>query len=118
MNAGVAVKGIWDQLGASNQASQDEDLCQAGATIGIENLPGKVHHKFAILDVNGSDPTVILGSYNWTEPGAYENDENTLIVHDAVLAQAYYQEWVSLWETLELDRICNPPEVYIPLAVK
>jgi phosphatidylserine/phosphatidylglycerophosphate/cardiolipin synthase-like enzyme len=68
-------------------------LCAAGARIGIKNLPGKVHHKFAVIDANGSDPVVILGSYNWTGAGAYDNDENTLIMHDQALAQAYYEEW-------------------------
>lgn len=40
--------------------------------------------------------------------GAYDNDENTLIVHDRALAQAYYEEWRRLWGTLDPDRICNP----------
>jgi hypothetical protein len=69
----------------------------AGAHIRIENRPGKLHHKFAVVDVGSSDPTVILGSYNWTGAGAYDNDENTLIVHDRDLAQAYYAEWLRLW---------------------
>lgn len=51
----------------------------------------------AIIDVEGSDPIVILGSYNWTDIGAYQNDENTLIIHDQDLAQAYYAEWLCLW---------------------
>lgn len=51
----------------------------------------------AIIDVEGSDPIVILGSYNWTDIGAYQNDENTLIIHDQDLAQAYYAEWLRLW---------------------
>ena len=53
MQAGVEVYGVWDQLGAANRSSQDEMLCAAGARIGIENLPGKVHHKFAVIDVEG-----------------------------------------------------------------
>lgn len=46
----------------------------------------------AIVDVEGSDPIVIPGSYNWTDIGAYQNDENTLIIHDQDLAQVYYAE--------------------------
>ena len=56
--AGVQVYGVWDQLGAANVSSQDEYLCAAGARIGIENLPGKVHHKFAVIDVEGDDSAV------------------------------------------------------------
>jgi len=43
-----------------------------------------------VIDVEGDDPVVILGSYNWTGSGAYDNDENTLIVYDRDLARAYY----------------------------
>jgi hypothetical protein len=105
----VAVLGIWDQLGAGNAASPDEQLCDAGATIAIENLPGLVHHKFAVLDVYGADPRVVLGSYNWTDNGAYDNDENTLIIHHRGLAEAYYAEWLRLMGAMEPERICNPP---------
>ena len=42
--AGVEVYGVWDESGAGNEYSQDEYLCAAGARIGIEDLPGKVHH--------------------------------------------------------------------------
>jgi hypothetical protein len=36
----------------------------------------------------GDASVVILGSYNWTLAGVYDNDENTLIIHDRVLAEA------------------------------
>lgn len=112
--AGVEVRGMFDQLGEANGSSGDEALCTAGAQIGTEHSTGKLHHKFAIIDVNGSDPTVILGSYNWTMSGAYSNDENTLIIHDATLAQAYYTEWQRLWAEIELADICHPDTLYLP----
>jgi phosphatidylserine/phosphatidylglycerophosphate/cardiolipin synthase-like enzyme len=101
IDSAVGVYGVWDQVGAANQYSADEDLVDAGAHIRIEDFAGKVHHKFAVIDVHSSDPTVILGSYNWTDSGAYGNDENTLIIHNAGLAQAYYEEWQRLWEAIE-----------------
>ena len=113
---GVAVSGMFDQLGEANGSSGDEAMCAAGARIGIESSAGKLHDKFAIIDVNGSDPTVVLGSYNWTASGSYSNDENPLIIHDAVLAQAYYAEWQRLWAEIELDNICNPMMVYLPMV--
>ena len=61
---------------------------------------------------------VVLGSYNWTTAGAYDNDENTLIIHDHGLAQSYYAEWERLWGTLEPDRICNAYDVYLPVVVR
>jgi phosphatidylserine/phosphatidylglycerophosphate/cardiolipin synthase-like enzyme len=116
IEAGVEVYGVWDPLGAANAYSQDEMLCAAGARIGIENLPGKVHHKFAVIDVEGDDPVVIVGSYNWTNAGAYDNDENTLILHDRELARAYYGEWQRLWATVPVQRVCNRFEVYLPVV--
>jgi phosphatidylserine/phosphatidylglycerophosphate/cardiolipin synthase-like enzyme len=115
---GVEVYGMFDQLGEANGSSGDEAMCAAGAQIGIEDFAGKLHHKFAIIDVNGPDPTVILGSYNWTLSGAYANDENTLIIHDAALAQAYYSEWQRLWESIDLANICNPEAVYLPVVIR
>lgn len=100
LESGVETYGVWDQLGAASPSSADEELVEAGAQIRIENFTGKVHHKFAIIDVGSSDPTVILGSYNWTDGGAYDNDENTLIIHDYELAQTYYNEWLRLWSAL------------------
>ena len=32
------------------------------ARIGFERFAGKLHHKFAVIDVFGDDPVVILGS--------------------------------------------------------
>jgi phosphatidylserine/phosphatidylglycerophosphate/cardiolipin synthase-like enzyme len=118
LEAGVEVYGVWDQLGAANAYSQDEVLCAAGARIGIENLPGKVHHKFAVIDMEGDDPVVIVGSYNWTLAGAYDNDENTLILHDRGLAQAYYAEWQRLWATVPVARVCNAVRVYLPVILQ
>jgi hypothetical protein len=117
IDAGVEFYGVWDNLGAASDYSADDALCAAGARIGVEAWAGKLHHKFAVIDVHGSDPTVILGSYNWTDSGAYENDENTLVIHDAALAQAYYEEWQRLWGAMDLENICNPYMAYLPLAV-
>jgi phosphatidylserine/phosphatidylglycerophosphate/cardiolipin synthase-like enzyme len=116
LQEGVEVYGVWDRLGAANVSSADEALCAAGAHIGIEEFAGKLHHKFAVIDVFGDDPVVILGSYNWTDAGAYDNDENTLIIHDADLALAYYTEWETLWDAIE-DK-CNSFSVYRPAAFK
>ena len=76
-----------------------------------------MHHKFAVLDVEGDDPVVIMGSYNWTDAGAYDNDENTLIIHNWDLARAYYAEWEGLWATLESGDICNAYAVYVPVVM-
>ncbi len=61
-----------------------------------------MHHKYMISDANApaSDPTVLTGSHNWTTAAQTKNDENTVIVHDADIANQYYQEWVARYHQL------------------
>jgi phosphatidylserine/phosphatidylglycerophosphate/cardiolipin synthase-like enzyme len=114
MAAGIEVCGLWDQAGAADRLSVHTMLAQAGAHVGIESFPGRLQHNFAIIDIEKSDPVVILSSGQWTEDGAYENDGNTLIVHDRELAHAYYAEWQRLWNALGLAGTCNPYRGYMP----
>lgn len=56
--------------------------------------PGLLHHKYAILDEGSTtDPLVITGSHNWTASASSVNDENTLVIHDATVANLFLQEW-------------------------
>ncbi|HSH04091.1 MAG TPA: phospholipase D-like domain-containing protein, partial [Anaerolineae bacterium] len=104
--AGVTVDGIFDAVGASNLYAEDNKLCAAGMTPRIENFGGKVHHKFAVIDPFGADPVVITGSYNWTSAGTDANDENTLIIHDAAIAQAYYNEYLRMYNSMDASAEC------------
>ncbi len=55
-----------------------------------------LHHKYMILDANSaSDPMVVTGSMNWSANGDDTNDENTLIIHDAAIANQFYQEFAA-----------------------
>ena len=40
---------------------------------------------------SASDPQVFTGSYNWTSAASNSNDENMIVIHDAVIANQYYQ---------------------------
>jgi hypothetical protein len=84
----------------------------------IETFAGKVRYKFAVIDVAGSDPLVVLGAYNWTDSAAYDNDENTLIIHERDLARTYYAEWQRLWSASGSGMICNSHTVYLSFVVK
>lgn len=57
---------------------------------------GIMHHKYMIVDQDApdSDPFVFTGSHNWSAAADNTNDENTLIVHDATIANLYYQNFV------------------------
>ena len=63
----------------------------------IDATSGIMHHKTLIVDAGApdSDPLVFVGSHNWTLSADTENDENTLIVHDAKIVNRYYQEFAA-----------------------
>ena len=68
-----------------------------GNRVLLKNTRGIMHHKTLIVDAgaNQSDPTVFVGSHNWTASADTENDENTLVVHDAKVTNRYYQEYAA-----------------------
>ncbi len=61
---------------------------------------GIMHHKFMVVDNYNasSDPLVLVGSHNWSTSAETKNDENTLIVHDANIANQYYQAFAYLFQ--------------------
>lgn len=63
-------------------------------------VPGKLHHKYMIIDGEhpDSDPIVITGSQNWIDSAEEVNDENTLIIHDAKIANLYLQEFMARYK--------------------
>lgn len=56
---------------------------------------GILHHKLAIIDSKDpdSDPQVITGSHNWSNSANEKNDENILIIHNAEIANIYFQQF-------------------------
>ena len=68
-----------------------------GNRVLLKKTSGIMHHKTLIVDAgaNQSDPTVFVGSHNWTASADTENDENTLVVHDAKVTNRYYQEYAA-----------------------
>ena len=62
----------------------------------IKKVGGYIfHHKYLLVDAGASqsDPTIFLGSHNWTNSADNENDENTLVIHDNRIVNQYYQEF-------------------------
>lgn len=54
------------------------------------------HHKYVILDylAGAVNPIAITGSHNWSASAESINDENTLIIYDANLANQFHQEFI------------------------
>ena len=67
----------------------------AGKFIFNNRAKATLHHKLAVVDANfaASDPQVITGSHNWSNSANNKNDENTLIIHNANIANQYFQQF-------------------------
>jgi phosphatidylserine/phosphatidylglycerophosphate/cardiolipin synthase-like enzyme len=100
---GVFESGYWAQYWSSNldmtaiDGSPDQSTkWNNKAPVAFDGEDKLLHHKYMIVDVNSeSDPFVVTGSMNWSANGEDTNDENTLIIHDAAIANQFYQEFAA-----------------------
>ncbi|MBU1719413.1 MAG: T9SS type A sorting domain-containing protein, partial [Bacteroidetes bacterium] len=93
-NQGVSCRGIIENI--YYIGSEYNGLLSAGVNVlSAFNQPYFMHHKYCVVDATNtsSDPLVITGSHNWTNSAEEENDENTLIIHDAEIANMYLEEF-------------------------
>lgn len=118
---GVYVYGIVDDQIATTQ--WDVLLASMGYQRMQDYSPSNImHHKFVIVDQGypSSDPTVLTGSHNWSNSADQKNDENTLIVHDATIANIYYQAFYALFTgnggiitiASSIDEVPTAPAIY------
>lgn len=94
----VDMAGIIEQT--SDQASEYSNLQDGNVPVFThQGIPNDIHHKYAIIDQSEplADPIVITGSHNWSSSAENVNDENTLIIHDARIANVFYQEFNARW---------------------
>ncbi len=104
----VLVRGMMEQT--SDPASEFAYLEAAGQDIrSHEDLPYDLHHKYCIVDHStlDSDPTVLTGSHNWSSAAQTTNDENTVVVHDARVANLYLQEFMATWSLVGVEDDSN-----------
>lgn len=96
-NAGVLVRGIIDNIG--DQGAEYDYLVDNGVNVTPDNNSDQTHHKYALIDAASpnSDPIVVTGSHNWSASAETRNDENTLIIHDADVANIFLQEFEARW---------------------
>lgn len=100
---GVFESGYWSQywsasmdMSARDGSPDQSTKWNNKALAYFDGEDSLLHHKYMIVDVDTeSDPTVITGSMNWSANGDDTNDENTLIIHDADLANQFYQEFAA-----------------------
>ena len=72
---------------------------------------GIMHNKYMIVDQSNtsSDPLVWTGSHNWSAGANNTNDENSIVIHDATIANIYYQNFVKLFTTADVLYSINDP---------
>ncbi|MEQ6375620.1 phospholipase D-like domain-containing protein [Bacillaceae bacterium S4-13-56] len=64
-----------------------------------DNEDRKLHSKTMLVDADTtSDPTVIVGSTNWSDNGNNVNDENLLFIHDPAITNQFVQEFSVRYE--------------------
>ena len=98
--ASAAVNMLTDAAGNNDATVNSTLLAALGATSYVfYGTSGIMHNKYMIIDQGApeSDPMVLTGSHNWSAAADNENDENTLIIHDATIANLYYQNFVKLF---------------------
>ncbi|RLD22834.1 MAG: hypothetical protein DRI54_08130, partial [Bacteroidetes bacterium] len=90
----IDVTGLIDQV---NTTGSEYDYLLDNFVIvqSYQDVVGQLHHKYVIIDANSpdDDPTVLTGSHNWSSSAENSNDENTLIIHNAAIANQFYQEY-------------------------
>lgn len=100
-NRGVNVRCIIENV--SYFGSEYNKLLAAGiSVVSHENTTYDFHHKYCIIDAANatSDPIVVTGSHNWTNSAESDYDENTLMIHDVVIANQYLEEFSKRYSSL------------------
>ena len=103
-DADFLLRGVFDADAVNNTGSAYDPMRGQGAgawsrpaDIFKDKLPFSLHHKYLLIDgsFRDFDPIVVTGSHNWSHSANSRNDENTLIIHDADIANQYYQEFAA-----------------------
>ncbi len=96
-SAGVAVNVITNSEGGNTPTVNDILSTSLTTHYTFDDVTsGLLHNKYMIVDqyAPNSDPMVFTGSHNWSAAADNDNDENTVVIHDATLANIYYQQFV------------------------
>ncbi len=99
----VSPVGAIEQINTTG--SEYDYLVENNVQVYHHNISNDLHHKYCIIDHSDvdSDPIVITGSHNWSSTAENVNDENTVIVHDARIANLYHQEFQGILNALEVS---------------
>lgn len=96
---GCKIRGIFDRTlyRSTGPYGEFSHLTEVGIPVKIFPGKGKFHHKVFVIDPDGADPAVVLGSENASTNGNKANDENILILHSAKVAKLFKKEFDSFF---------------------
>ena len=123
------LRGVFDAAAAHNTGSAYDPMHGQGpgawgrpADIFTDKVPYLLHHKYLLIDgpFRESHPIVVTGSHNWSYSANSRNDENTLIIHDADIANQYYQEFAARYKeaggdgdlTVDVEKAQEKPQTF------
>lgn len=109
---GIATSGVIDYVEYSgsefdylkNNGVEVYDYTNADGTSWPDGAT--LHHKFCVIDRDGTKPLVVTGTHNWSASAESKNDENTLIIYDKATADVFFEEY----ENIKNKLIDNVPE--------
>ena len=90
---GIEVKAVFEKSQIS-QYSEYWKLRNAGVPVRNDTNSNSMHHKVMIVD----DAVVLTGSFNWSQNGQENNNENLVIIDDENVAFNYSKEFQNIWE--------------------
>jgi phosphatidylserine/phosphatidylglycerophosphate/cardiolipin synthase-like enzyme len=103
-NRGVRIRAIVE---TDNSNSNAIGRLRANTPVILDNFDrvnagaGLQHNKFVVIDArdrsSDTDDWVLMGSWNPTEPGTYDDAQNVVEIQDQALANTYTKEFEEMW---------------------
>jgi len=90
----LEVRGVFEKS-QNNQWLEYHKMIEKDMNVRWDGNSANMHHKVFIID----EKIVITGSYNPTNNGNKNNDENVLVFYDPEIVQLFIDEFESVWET-------------------
>ena len=88
---GVTVRMVMEST--NMDGSDAKALINAGIPIVGDNRPGLMHDKFIVIDRS----EVWMGSMNFTDSGAYDDNNNLMRIHSTKMAENYTKEFEEMF---------------------
>lgn len=94
-NAGVTSKVIITNRATSDAGVIADLMASLGNYFREYHEQGLLHSKVMIVDQSNSssDPFVWTGSHNWSDAANVSNDENSIVIHDVLISNLFFQEF-------------------------